>query len=132
MRFERWRGMPLALTMATAFGLGLGWASSTRADGYRLHKTIPRLVPGYDYTTGGEFMAPPVPYGHYAKDHVYNPNYLLGCAACRLHGLMGCGGGGCGHGHGGGHGAGCGACGGQGCGGCAGGGLFGHLGGGSA
>ena len=32
--------------------------------------TIPRLSPAYDYTTGGEFMAPPIPYGHYAKDYV--------------------------------------------------------------
>ena len=125
MRFERWRGMPLALTMA-ALGLGLA-VSSAWADGYRLRHTIPKLAPGYDYTTGGEFMAPPVPYGHYAKDHVYSPSYLMGCVSCRLHGLLG--------GHGGGHcghGSGCGACGGQGCGLCAGGGLFGHHGGGSA
>ncbi len=25
-------------------------------------------MPAYNFTTGGEFMAPPVPYGHYAKD----------------------------------------------------------------
>ena len=45
----------MLLTLATACGLGLGWASSTRADGYHFHKTVPRLVPAYDYTTGGEY-----------------------------------------------------------------------------
>ena len=116
MRFEKWRGMPLLLTMA-AVGLGLGWANPARADGYRLHHTIPRDVPAVDFKTGGEFKAPPVPYGHYAKDHIYNPHYLLGCASCRLHGLLGCAG--CGH-DGGGHGHGCKACGGHGCGLCSG------------
>ena len=57
-------------------------------------------------------MAPPVPFGHYAKDHPFNPNHLLGCASCRLHALLG--------GHGFGHGTGCGLCGGKGCGHCSG------------
>ncbi len=30
--------------------------------------TLPGEVPAYDFATGGEYMAPPVPYGHYAKD----------------------------------------------------------------
>jgi hypothetical protein len=102
MRFEKWRGMPVVFAMA-AFGLALTWASSVRADGYRLYHTIPREAPAYDYTTGGEFMAPPVPYGHYAKDHIYDPRYLLGCASCRMHALLGCAG--CGH-EGGGNGGG--------------------------
>lgn len=110
MRFERWRGMPLVLTMA-AVGLGLVWADRARADGYRLRHTIPKDVPAINYTTGGEFMAPPVPYGHYAKS--YGAGYLLGCAGCRLHGLLGCAG--CGHEGGHGHGNGCGFCGGRGC-----------------
>jgi hypothetical protein len=122
MRFEKWRGMPLVFAMA-AVGLGLAWAKSVRADGYHLYHTIPREAPAYDYTTGGEFMAPPVPYGHYAKDHIYNPHYLLGCASCRLHSLLGCVG--CGH-EGGGHG--CKHCGGHGCGLCLG---HGHDGGGA-
>ena len=92
--------MPLALTLATVFGLGLGWVSSARADGYRLHYTIPRSVQAYDYTTGGEFMAPPVPFGHYAKNSIPNGHKLLGCVTCGLHGLMGCAGCGGGHGHG--------------------------------
>ncbi len=116
--------MPLALALA-ALGPGL-WVSPARGDGYRLRCTIPKSVPAYDFTTGGEFMAPPVPYGHYAKDHLYSPSYLLGCVSCRMHGLLGCCGGGGGHC---GHGAGCGGGGGHG-GGCgSGGGLFGHHGG---
>jgi hypothetical protein len=124
--------MPQVLTLA-ALGLGL-WVSTARADGYRLHCTIPKLAPAYDYTTGGEFKAPPVPYGHYAKDYLHSPQYLMGCVSCRLQGLLGGSGGGLfGHGAGGcGHGAGWGACGGNGCGLCSGGGLFGHHGGGSA
>lgn len=114
MRFEKWRGMPLVLAMA-AFGLAAAWSSSVRADGYHLRHTIPREVAAYDYTTGGEFMAPPVPYGHYAKDHLYNPQYLLGCASCRMHSLLGCAG--CGHEGGG---LGCKKCGGHGCGLCSG------------
>lgn len=112
--------MPLVVTMAAA-GLCLAWAGTVRADGYRLHHTIPREVVAYDYTIGGVMMAPPVPYGHYAKDG------LLDCAACRMHNLLGCLG--CGHdgcGHGWGHGNGCGACGGRGCGLCSG---HGHGGG---
>ncbi len=112
MRFETWRGMPLVLTLAAA-GLALAWSGSVRADGYHLYPTLPREVLAYDYSTGGVMMAPPVPYGHYAKDG------LLGCSACRLHKLLGCLG--CGHdgtGHGLGHVKGCGACGGRGCGHC--------------
>ena len=116
MRFEDSRRMPLAMAMVAAIGLGLGWSSTSRADGYHLHPTIPPLAPAYDYTTGGEFMAPPVPFGHYAKDHPFNPRHILGCASCRLHGLM--------SGHGFGHG--------QGCGHGTGAGHFGHGGTGSA
>jgi hypothetical protein len=66
-------------------------------------------------------MAPPIPYGHYAKDG------LLGCASCRMHNLLGCHGcGHDGHGHGSAHGDVCGACGGKGCALCGG---FGHGGG---
>jgi hypothetical protein len=65
MRFGKWRALPLALSLA-AFGVGLGSATQAQA---QFH-TIPRLSPAYDYTTGGEYMAPPIPYGHYAKDYV--------------------------------------------------------------
>lgn len=109
MRFETWRGIPLVLGTA-AVGLALAWGGPARADGYHIRKTIPREVLAYDYTTGGVMMAPPIPYGHYAKDG------LLDCAGCRMHSLLGCLG--CGHGNG--HGKGCGNCGGKGCGLCSG------------
>lgn len=65
MRFGKWRGVPLTFVLAAVLGLG---STAVRADGWRLQHTIPRVVPAYDFSTGGEFMAPPVPYGHYAKD----------------------------------------------------------------
>jgi hypothetical protein len=54
----------------SAVALGLGLATPARAQALWPVHTIPRVSPAYDYTTGGEFMAPPVPYGHYAKDYV--------------------------------------------------------------
>ena len=45
------------------------WPPRCGRMGGDLQYTIPREVPAYDYTTGGEFYAPPVPYGHYAKDY---------------------------------------------------------------
>ena len=133
MLFGIRRGVPLTLALATTLGLGLVMARSARADGMLLQHTIPREVDAYNFTTGGPYMAPPVPYGHYAADYGDVLHKRIGCATCGLHGLMGgggnghscfhkgCGAGGCGHG---------GACG-QGGGGCitdgaAGHGLFGH------
>jgi hypothetical protein len=110
----------MAIASAAAIVLGLGWSSTTWADGYHLHPTIPPTVAAYNYSTGGEFMAPPVPYGHYAKSHAFNKNHVFGCVSCRLHALLG------------GQGTGCGSCGGKGCGLCSGGGLFGHGSAGSA
>jgi hypothetical protein len=119
MLFGKRRGMLLTLALAIALGLGLVMASSARADGLLLQHTIPREVDAYNFTTGGPYMAPPVPYGHYAADYVDAAHKAVGCVTCRLHGLMGgggsghslfhksdgagngCGlGGGCGHGHG--------------------------------
>jgi len=116
--------MSLALSLAVALGLGLGWASSARADGLLFGHTIPRLVDAYDFTTGGPYKAPPVPYGHYAKDYLADADKAMGCVSCRLHALAG--GGGMGHGlfH---HGNGDGHCDGDGCG--HGSGLFAHQGG---
>ncbi len=92
MRFENRRGMPLTIALAAVMGLSQGWVSMTRADGYRLHYTVPRTVAAVDLSTGQEMKAPPIPYGHYAKGG------LLGCAGCRRHALLGCLG--CGHGPG--------------------------------
>jgi hypothetical protein len=112
MRFGTRRAFPLAISLA-ALGLGLGTATHARA---QFH-TIPRTTPAYNYATGGEFMAPPVPYGHYAKDYVGAAHkqaamlkgHLLGMFAG--HGLghhgfgHGDGSGGNGDGYGSGHGA---------------------------
>jgi hypothetical protein len=124
MRFGIWRGTPVAFALATAFTLCLGSVQQVQADGYHLTDTIPRTVDAYDFTTGGPYYAPPIPYGHYAKDPLGG---IAGCVNCKLHGLLG--GGPCllhkGHGGDGlGLGA-CGACGGKGCGLCSTGGHFG-------
>lgn len=126
MRFGNWRVMPLAMTVAAVLGMGL--VAQVRADGW-LHSTLPGEVPAYDYTTGGEYFAPPVPYGHYAKDphgqaakalgHLYGP---LGALKGLFH-HDGCGSG-CGDKHGHGDGNGCGHGLGGGCGFCSGKGLF--------
>jgi hypothetical protein len=94
MRFGKWRGMPLWLSLSTALGLSLGLVSSARADGLILQHTIPRVVPAYDFTTGRPYYAPPVPYGHYAKDYVADLQKATGCVTCQLHSLFGGTGGG--------------------------------------
>ena len=96
MRFGKWRGMPVTLALATTLGLGLGMTSLARADGLLLQHTIPREVDAYDFTTGGPYMVPPVPYGHYAKDYVADAHKAAGCITCQLHSLFG--GPGAGHG----------------------------------
>ena len=93
MRIGKWRGMPRTLALATALGLGLALANSARAVDYPFH-TDSREVPAYDFTTGGPYMAPPIPYGHYAKDPLGGVHKFLSCPACQLHGLLGGGGGG--------------------------------------
>ena len=137
MLFVKRRGLLLTPALAITLGLGLVMARSARADGLILQHTIPREVDAYDFKTGKPFMAPPVPYGHYAADYAGQAHKAIGCVTCRLNGLMGGGGhghslfhkgdgadGGCGHGD-----AGC-AGGGIGCG--SGHGLFGHHGGSSS
>jgi len=128
MRIGTWRALPLAFALAGA--LGLATAKPVFADGLLLQHTIPRVVPAYDFTTGGPYNAPPIPYGHYAKDYIADADKALGCLSCKLHGLGGAGGLGHGlfhHGDGDGTGYGNGACAdsGTGCGS----GFFGHNGG---
>jgi hypothetical protein len=98
MCFATRRALPLALSMA-AFTVGLGLSSQAHAQ-WPFNCTIPRLVPAYNFTTGGEFRAPPVPYGHYAKDYVGDVQKCLACIHgqfCPLHSGLGHG---LGHGHG--------------------------------
>jgi hypothetical protein len=50
------------------------------------------VVPAYDFTTGQQYMAPPIPYGHYAKDYLTDGHLGKGitCLSCLLHGHGGC------------------------------------------
>ncbi len=126
MRFGNWRGATLAL----AFVCALAASTACRADLF--HHTIPDLVPAVDVNTGGPYLAPPIPYGHYTGKNcagkvggLLHGGGLLGgllhkgaCANCGGAGCALCGkgggggghfhhgggGGGFGHGHGGGYG----------------------------
>ena len=64
MRFGNWRGVTLAL----ALGSALATIPTTTAFANPFHHDIPREVEAVDVNTGGPYYAPPVPYGHYAKD----------------------------------------------------------------
>ncbi len=114
MRIETWRGVTLAIALASALVSG----RSARAND-PFHHTIPPVVEAIDVNTGGPYYAPPVPYGHYAKDGHLAKTY--GLASGLFHGL-----GGKLHGVG----ALCHGCGGKGCGQCGGSGLLGGHGGG--
>jgi hypothetical protein len=146
MRFGKWRDVSLAITVAAI--LVLEGISTVQADGWHLHYTIPREVPAYDYSTGGPYYAPPVPYGHYAKDPLGDAAKAAGTvhgylkelwdtSMCLFHECLGGCGGGCGLGKTCGEGRKCVACGGTGtlgsssCGFCLGLGLF-HQGGGGS
>jgi hypothetical protein len=133
MRIGTWRGVTLAIALTSALLSG----RSVRAND-PFHHTIPKVVEAIDVNTGGPYYAPPVPYGHYAKDGHLAKSFGLASGlfhglGSKLHGAgsqcHGCGGKGCGlcggsgllsglgHGHGG---AGDSGCSGPGCGG------FGH------
>jgi hypothetical protein len=142
MRFGNWR--EAAIGLCAMIGLGTGLTASVQADGWHLHPTLPGEVPAYDFNTGGPYYAPPIPYGHYAKDPAGHMAKSVGLLKGSLMGLgshfgdklhgHGCGKDGCGHGGGCGHGdggclgshAGLGHGGGSGCGFCSGLGLFKH------
>ena len=125
MRLGNRRGARLGLGLAT-LGLALAiLAPSARADAFHV---IPKEVPARDVNTGGLYMMPPVPYGHYAKDKAGSLYGMAAgihsCLSCLKlgNGLCGrCGGAGQGCGHCGGSGLGCGLfhrspCGNAGCG----------------
>ncbi len=110
MRFGTWRGVTLAITLAT----GLFAGRSVEANN-PLHHTIPKEVDAIDVNTGEQYFAPPIPYGHLNKQSHLNKGF--GLLASPVHGLFG-------KLHGlGGHGL-CNSCGGKGCGHCGGSGLF--------
>jgi hypothetical protein len=89
MRSGKWRGMPLAVAVAITLGLGLGLASSARADGFLCPHVLPGVVPAYDFTTGQQYQALPIPYGHYAKDYVAEAHKCLAHLTSPLHAAAG-------------------------------------------
>jgi hypothetical protein len=98
MRFGQWRGVTLAFALMTT--LSFGFAQPARA-GWIFHRAIPRETPALDYRTGQQMMAPPIPYGEYAKDHLGGilgaPHGLCAKLGSHLHGKSGsnCDGPGC-------------------------------------
>jgi hypothetical protein len=100
MRFGHWRGVTLAFALLAS----LTASRSVSADSFG--HTIPPEVLARDLNTGGPYMAPPIPWGHYAKsgfgDHFGKKCPLCGlfkghgAGQCGGHGLFGKGGMGCG------------------------------------
>jgi hypothetical protein len=92
MRFGHWRGVMLAVALISSM------ATTRTASADWFHDTLPREVLARDLNTGGPYMAPPIPWGHYAKDGLTDHFFPKHCGICGL--LKGKGAGFCG-GHGG-------------------------------
>ena len=108
MRFGHLRGVMLGVCLVAS----VATSRSAFADGF--HYTIPREVLARDLATNEPYFAPPVPWGHYAKDGLTDHYFPKSCGICGLlkgkgkgfcggHGLLGhggekgCGKKGCGH-----------------------------------
>ncbi|MBX6315687.1 MAG: hypothetical protein IRY99_22645 [Isosphaeraceae bacterium] len=121
MRFGTWRGVTLTIALIIAGTLTPTPACAGLFGLYDPWHTIPRETLAMDYRTGGVMLAPPIPYGEYAKDYVgcLTAPFTRLCGLCRGVGCRLCGwlgkGKGCGH------------CFGKGCGHCHGSGLAGPL-----
>lgn len=80
MRFGYWKATICVLVLGGALG------SSARAnDPFAQYRAIPRTAQAIDLRTGQPMYAPPVPYGHYAKDPL---GHVAGAAGL-VHGLFG-------------------------------------------
>jgi hypothetical protein len=105
MRFGHWRGVTLAIALISS----MATTRAAFADGFQ--NTMPREVLARDLSTGQPYMAPAIPWGHYAKsgplDHFGKRCGICGLlqgkglGQCGGHGLFnlggkGCGGAGCG------------------------------------
>ena len=87
MRFGQLRGV----TLTAAFLGALVTVQIAAADG--IIKTIPREVLAQDLNTGQPYFAPPIPWGHYAKDGPFDHYYpKAGHLGFLHHGCKGCGG----------------------------------------
>lgn len=120
MRFGNWRGFAAAVALLTSWAAGAS-ADWGIGDAFDWMHTIPRVTYAKDYRTGGQYYAPPVPYGHYAKDPIGQAH---AAASGAIHGAAGHLKGAASH-VGNAVGTLCGACGGKGCGACGGDGLLG-------
>ena len=135
MRSGIWRGVAVAIALG---GFGVSATALEARAGGLFHRAIPRETLAMDYRTGDVMMAPPIPYGSYAKDYKGAVQGAAGLTFGSIHGLVShvkgicskCGGASCGSCGGKGllHGQACDDCGGDGCGRC-GSGLLGHGGG---
>ena len=76
----------MAMIIAAGCAISFGSALEARAGGL-FHKSIPRETLAMDYRTGGPMMAPPIPYGEYAKDYSGTVHGAIGHAAGLIHGL---------------------------------------------
>ena len=68
MRFGTWRGVAPVVAFALAAVIATGVVATAKVQAGLIIHTIPREVDAVDVNTGGEYFAPPVPYGCYAKD----------------------------------------------------------------
>ncbi len=84
MRSGLWRSGARGM-LAVGLVAMLGVSTARASDIFGNFHTIPRSVPAVDLNTGGPFMAPPVPYGHYAKDPLGPLAKAAGLAASPFH-----------------------------------------------
>ncbi|RUL86315.1 hypothetical protein [Tautonia sociabilis] len=86
MRIGHRRGLGLAVAL---LGVLASEASAGGIDDLApwVH-TIPRVTYARDLRTGAMYMAPPIPYGHYAKDHLGRGVGLLHGSTGMLHGKL--------------------------------------------
>ena len=91
MRFGHMRGVIFAVALVSA----LGSVRSASADAFG--HTMPKEILARDLNTGEPYFAPPIPWGHYAKDGLTDHFFPKKCGLCGL--LLGKGQGTClGHG----------------------------------
>jgi hypothetical protein len=100
MRFGTWRGVAPVVAFALAAVIATGVVATAKVRAGIIRHTIPREVVAVDVNTGGPFMAPPVPYGCYAKDCLGTIAEACGLVKGSVCGLLhgccpGCGGAGC-------------------------------------
>jgi hypothetical protein len=96
MRFGTWRGVAPVVAFALAAVIATGVVATTKVQAGLIVHTIPREVVAVDVNTGGEYFAPPVPNGFYAKDPLGAIAKACGLVKGLLHGCCpGCCGSGC-------------------------------------